>query len=255
LSDPQGIVETWDPQNGATATIKFKCLWDDRYQLVQDLVGTWKGTPPSSVIRVPPFRYPDSPNLFCSSIQSIEPFGKPTIWSTIGLPWITRKYAIVTATFSVPHWDFSGPDAYTKITFNASGEFLTVPETSTHFGDGTPTNSPIGILIPQIEISVERNRMPYLPVAAMASCVGRVNSAAYTIAGYVFQPGYLLFSAGQSNVQADASGQISYSQEYKFLYRSVQWNYFLHPAGTGFQPVTDLAGNPPYDSTDFSVLP
>lgn len=255
LTDTSAIQESWSPDQGAQATLKFKCAWSDRYQLIRDLVGTYTGTPPSTVVRVPPFRYPDSSNMFVTSIASVEPFGRPTLWSSVGLGWTTRSKAIVTANFGVPHWDFSGSDAYTKITFNASGEFLTLPETSLKFSDGTPTNTPIGILIPQIEITLEKNRLPFLPVYAMAQCVGKVNSGAVTIAGYTFAAGYLLFAAGQSNYQIDATGNIAYSQEYKMTYRAQPWNYYYHPAGTGFQPVTDLSGDPPYGSVDFSILP
>lgn len=255
LLDPGAVTESWDKDSGAQAVVKFRCLWDDRYQLVKDLVGTYTGTPPSTVIRVPPYRYPASTNLFCTAIDSIEQRGKPVIWTGIGLPWVTRKYAIVTARFSVPFWDFDGPDAYTKISFSSSGEFLTIPETSMTFSDGTPTNTPIGMLIPQMEITYERNRLPFPPVYAMATCQGRVNNAPFQVGGFPFNTGYLLFMSGKSDYQIDATGQIAYSQEYKFLARSVPWNWFLHPSGTGFQPVTDRSGAAPYDSADFTILP
>lgn len=249
-----GIQES-NPPDGPRATVKFKCLWDQRYQMVRDLVGTWVVSG-SSVVRTPPYRYPESPNLICTSIDLIEPFGKPYIPAGFALPWIAKKYAVITAGFTVPTWTPDGPSAYSTIQFGASGEFLTLPETTYRFSDGTPTGTPIGLLVPQMEISVTRHRMPTVPVSQMFGLQGKINNAAYSISGYSFAAGTLLFMPGASTIEADTAGTLSYACEYKFIARTFNWNYYLHPnRTTGFAEVTDGSGNKPYSAGDFSTLP
>ncbi len=255
-TDEDAIKESWDPSNGPQAIVKFHVSWANRYQFVKDMIGTFVGTPPSTITRTVPFRYPPSPNMFAVGIEDISPLGKPIPMPGIGLPWMARQTAVVIVRFGVPQWNVTGNDAYTKVTFAASGEFLSVPETSVKFSsDGTVPNTTIGFLMPQMEITVTRSRMPFLPIAAMLQCEGKINNAPYQILGIPFDTGKLLFVAGQSDFQQDATGQIAYSQEYKFLARSINWNMFLRPDGGGFDTVTDLSNNPVYGSANFNTLP
>ncbi len=254
-TDEDAVTESWDPSNGAQAKVKFHVTWANRLQFVKDMVGTFAGTPPSTITRTVPFRYPPSPNLFAVGIDSISPLGKPIPMPGIGLPWMARQTAVVTVRFGVPQWTTTGNDAYTKVTFAASGENLTLPETAYAFGDGTPTNLAVGKLMAQMEITVTRSRMPFLPVQAMLTCEGKVNSAAYQILGVPFAAGKLLFVAGQSDFQLDATGAIAYSQEYKFLARPIEWNKFVRPDGGGFDTLLDRSSAPVYDPADFNILP
>lgn len=257
----EGITESYSPDDGPRATVRFKCLWSDHAQLARDLIGTSTSTG-TSIIRVAPFQYPSNPYLYCRSISSVRPLGKKLIpLAGIGLPWITGKYAIVEAVFWRPPFSFDGLDgpygqAWTTIQFGASGEFMTLPDSTYRFGDGTPTNTPIGKVVGQIEINVKRYFMPYLPIAQIASLLGKVNNAAYTIGGYSFPAGTLLFAGGPSEFANDTAGNITQDVEYKFVYRAVSWNKYYHPnRTTGWDTVTDGSGNPPYDSGDFTTLP
>ena len=253
------------PREGPWAEVKFRCFWDDRFQLCSDLIGTW-AVGGSSIIRTPAFEYPAAPQLFCTDILDISPFGKPIIPRFLSLPWVSRQLATVTARFSIPGYTQDGSDqsgqAYTTVSMSTSGEFLTLPNTTYFFGDGTPTMTPIGLLIPQIDFTWTRHRMPIIPAVQMASLVGCVNSDSFAITRtFTAAPGTVLFMPG--NVQPDGNVQamfqfefgfpFTYIAEYHWLWRNIPWNYFLHPNRTsGFQVVTDGSGNTPYTPTTFT---
>ena len=81
-----GIKES-NTQGNPTANVIMTCKQEDRYQLVQDLIGVWTGSTVGNIARTYPFRYPPSPNLIVKSIDSIEFYGSPSILS-VGLPWL-----------------------------------------------------------------------------------------------------------------------------------------------------------------------
>lgn len=248
------------PDEGPTATVKFKTLWTDQYQLAKDLIGTSTNVG-GTTVRTEPFAYPGNPSLYCKTITSVRPIG-PTIPLTgVGLPWITKKWAITEAVFKRPLFSFNGLDGpygqpWTTIQFGASGEFVTLPDSTYRFTDGTPTNTPIGKVVPQIEINVKRYFMPYLPVAEMAALVGKINNAVYRVGNYSFPAGTLLFMGGPSEFAADTAGNITQEVEYKLVYRPINWNKYFHPnRTTGWDTVTDGSGNSPYESGNFATLP
>src|SRR3954452_3663320 len=78
-----GLDEAYPGPEGPTARVTFRCAWDDRFKLVADLIGGSVVVKPqgglAAILRTFPFAYPPSPNLYCRSIESIKPFGKPKI--------------------------------------------------------------------------------------------------------------------------------------------------------------------------------
>lgn len=257
----QGITEA-NPETGPQATVRFKCLWSDHYALVNGLLGLWSGTSPSGVAYVGPYEYPPSPNLFCTSVSSIVGLGKPFIipnnflGQTVGLPWIARKRAIVTAHFTRPAYQPATNGGYFSIQFAGAGEFLTLPETTYRFADGTPTNTPIGILIPEAQITVTRYKMAFLPDFYMTFLTGQLNDSPFQIGNVTYAKGSLLFMPGNSSTESDTLGNITYTAEYRFMFRPIDWNFYLHPnRTTGFALVTDGNGNSPYQYSNFNVLP
>lgn len=263
-----GGIKEGGPHDGPWAEVVFQCKWDDHYQLCQDLMGKWVASG-NQIVRTPAFQYPYSPNLFCTDITSIEPYGKP--WRPLALwpGWVTRKGARVTARFTIPWYTQDGSDQsgqpYTKLSIAPSGEFLTLPYTTYFFAaDGLPTGTPIGRMIPQAEITYTRYKMPIIPVNQMLSLIGKVNNAPFSIGGFLCDTGTLVFMPGSCEVDANTTAMftylyqysLSYIVEYKFLFRSIPHNWFLHPNGTtGFALVQDGNGNPPYLPGDFSILP
>jgi hypothetical protein len=252
----QGISESTD-EGGPRAVVRFKCLWDDHYQLVQDLVGAVRRSA-DTIIRDTPFPYPANSKMYCTGIASVEGHGNGALSRFFPANWLPRRRAVVTANFSVPTFALPGNpgEAWTTVTFGASAEFLTLPGSTYRFADGTPTNTPIGKVIPTIEVNVKRHRMPYLPIAQIAATLGTINNAPFQVAGFPFAAGTLLFVGGPSEIEADTTGTVTQTVEYRFLFRPINWNFYLHPnRTTGFAAVTDGSGNSPYLPGDFAVLP
>lgn len=278
------------PREGPWAEVKFKCYWVDRQQLVNDLLGTWivSGTLPSSsvtsiwnggsaptsptIVRQPPYRYPAAPAMFCTDILSIEPLGKPGPWG-LTLPWLTGEMAVVTARFSLPGWTIDGSDQsgqpYTRLSSAGSAEFLTFPDTTYLINGSIPTGVAQGIIMPQIDFTWTRVRLPYIPDAFMATYAGCVNSDSFAVSrSFTAAPGTLLFMPGQVSVDGYAQAfsyyefgfTLSYTVDYHFLYRPLPWNYVCVPQlagafGSVFQPVYGSAtGDTPYPVVAFTGL-
>jgi hypothetical protein len=253
-----GITEA-NPPGEPSAVVKFKCAVDDRYALIKELLGSSSASG-KTIVRTYPFQYPPSPNLICQSIESITAIGPPVILRGLTLPWLWKKEAIVTARFGAPAWfgDTSDPSGqpYTTTTFQISGEKVTAPQSTYKFSGGIPTNAPIGITIPIMQISMKRYMLPYAPIAEIASVAGYVNDAPLSFGDEVFAEGTVLFLGGDVEITHDTLGNVMYSCGYSMSWRYIPWNNFLHPDGTsGWQPVADGNGDPPYPPGDLSSLP
>jgi hypothetical protein len=255
----QGITESIDPESGPQAQARLRCSWTDHYAFMQEWIGTSKKVG-SAIVRSYPLAYPPAPNLRARAIAGVELLGKPT--TNVPSGWLVASDVIVTVHFGILLYGGQQSQGgatgqpYTTVTFGVSGEFLTLPESTYRFPDGTPTNSPVGRVIPQIQINVRRYQVPYLPVAEMVALAGSVNSTPTQIGNYTFAPGYLLFSGGPSDFTMDSLGNVTNQVDYTFMYRPIPWNYYLHPnRTTGFALITDGNGNPVYGSGDFNTLP
>jgi hypothetical protein len=255
-----GVSEAW-PADGATATVRLKCLTSDRYQLARDLMGTTTRSG-STYTRTPPFRYPPSPNLYCKSIESIQFLGPPVpLAGTTN--WTVGNHAILTARFATATWSADGSSdisgqPYTTTSFSVGTELLTTPQSVYKFAGSpkVPTNTPTVLNIPLIHISLKRHMMPDIPVDIMESLVGKCNAAIYLLGRFAFAAGTLLFLGGEDTERSDTLGNVMYDCEYKFAYRRVGWNNALHPNGTtGFAAITDGNSNPPYILADLTTLP
>lgn len=249
-----GLEEGVEP-DGPTATVKFKCAWGDRYVFIRDLVGRSVASGNSSV-RVIPMQYPPSTNLYCRPNVRVTGLGQFKTASG----WAAYESAIVTATFARPLWAFDNSDPsgspWTSTSIDPSGQFLTLPESTYRFDDGTPTNTPIGLVLPQATITFTRHWMAFAPLSEAMALAGQVNNAAFAIGNYVFPTGTLLFMPGKMNKSSDAQGNVTWEVEYKFVFDPKGWNNFMHPDRTsGFSSVTDGNGNPPYTQGDFTTLP
>lgn len=265
IMEDQGITES-NPTDGAQAKVKFKCLWTDRIQLVKDLMwGLQNSTkvvgPPGTgkvgiFFRYQPLPYPESPNLYCRAIESIEPLGSPKILSYISPQWLVKQYAVVTAVFSYITWmnqnDASG-QPYTQTSINISGEMLRIPGYKFTAG-GNPTDQDVGIIVPQMELSFKRYFMPYIPIAEVASVTGMVNASTFNIGDCSFPQDTVLFLGASSEIQSDTQGNITQTVEYHFMFRNnPTWNQLITGGSTNlsYGILAPLA----YQRADFSILP
>lgn len=252
-----GITEA-NPETGPTASVIYKVQSADRYSFVQQLLGLWKGTAPSNVFYTGPYEYPASPNLLCTAVPSIVPFGKklPDPLNPVGLPYLHAKQCLITAVFTRPPWQAATNQGYFSITFSAGGETLALAETTYQFGDGTPTATPVGIQLVVSNIIVTRYRMPFIPDAYSASLLGCVNNAPFGIGWNTYNTGTLLYMGMNSEIESDPLGNITFQLQYIFSYRNIPWNYEYHPnRTTGWAPVTDGNGNFKYIPANFNILP
>lgn len=265
IIENSGITES-NPTDGAQAKVKFRCLWSDRKQLVRDLM--WGIQSSTNVVGAPgtgkvgiffrynPLPYPESPNLFCRSIESIEPFGKPQVLSWISPSWLVKHEAIVTAVFSYIPWmnqqDASG-QPFTQTSINISGEMLTVPG-STFTTGSNPIGVPVGVMVPQMELTFKRFFMPYIPIAEMASLTGMVNSGTFNVGDCSFPQDTLLFLGGSSEIQSDTQGNITQTVEYHFMFRNnPTWNQVI-TGGSSNLTYGNLSPLP-YQRGNFTILP
>jgi len=260
-----GITEA-NPETGPTATVQYRLNnSSDRYSFVQQLLGYSTGTPPTILYRGP-YQYPPSPNLICTAVPSIRTMGKwiPMSIAGVTLPldrlgralYLFGEGCVVTAVFTRPQWQAATNQGYFSINYQAAGEYLTLPNTTFQFADGTPTNTPTGVHVTNQVIVVTRYRMPYLPDLYAMPLVDTVNSAPFTIGWFSYPVGSLLFTGMNNSVASDPLGNIIFTVEYLFQYRSVNWNFDYHPnRTTGWALVTDGNGAPRYASSNFNLLP
>jgi hypothetical protein len=250
-----GVTEA-NPETGPMATVKYKVNdANQRYSFAQQLLGYSTGAIPV-VTYFGPYAYPPSPNLICTAIPSIESLGKWLPMSWIGAPWFFGKSAIVTAVFTRPQWQAATSAGYFSINYQSAGEYLTLPNTTYRFGDGTPTNTPIGLHVSQQNIIVTRYRMPFLPDAYAMPLLDTLNNAPFTIGWNTYPAGTLMFGGMNNDVTSDPLGNIIFTVQYLFQYRSINWNWDFHPnRTTGWALVTDGNGAPRYASGNFGLLP
>ena len=104
--------------------------------------------------------------------------------------------------------------------------------------------------------------MPFIPDVVMANYIGTTNSDSFALSkSFNANPATVLFMPGSAQVDGNAQAMFvfeygfpfTYVVDYKFMWRSIPWNYALHPnRKIGFAIVTDYNGNPPYTPVPFT---
>lgn len=280
----EGLTESW-PVDGPTATVYYRCAWDQRYTLAAALMGS-SSYVGGVLVRVPPHAYPTSPNLICGSLGTIQPLGLSVLQSAQGLApagWITAQYAIIPATYVIPRYDVgssSNPpqdpsgQPWTTTRFRISGDVFTPPNRAFKYvsrpGDpnypqGTSAGVPVadslfGIVRPQIEISMTRHRVPVqgFSVATITDYIGTLNSLPLTFGDATFEEGHLLFAGFNATYTIDTLGNQTFEVEYGILGRTdYSWNTLMAPDSNWYLVNTqaDESGMYPFAYTDFANIP
>jgi hypothetical protein len=255
----QGIVES-NPPGQPSAKVIYTCRQEDRYQLVRDLLGVWTGSTVGNIQRTYPYQYPPSPNLIVRSIDSIEFYGSPSILSGL-VPLFGRKMCRVSVSYGPAVWDAFGSSdptgqPYSRTSISIGGEKVTVPGSVYNFAGNVTTNVPVAITMPTAQISVQRFMLPFAPIAEIISIAGGVNVAPWVWPTVTYDGGTVLFLGGDLEVSFDSLGNVTWNCTYKFSWRAIRWNRYLHPDGiSGWTTVVDGNGNSPYAGVDFSILP
>jgi hypothetical protein len=168
---------------GPKVTALMQCAWPDRFDVYKGLLGSAAATASGGIARVLPFRYPDSPNLWCLDVGQVVPI-KPQ-WSG---SWFTAAGARFPAIFGVPRWSFDAASTtdpsgqpWTTTRVRVSAEVVTVPVGTFVWTAGKQAGKPVpdsqlGILAPRNEISMTRHWMPFVPLRQVNALIGTVNS-------------------------------------------------------------------------------
>ena len=83
-----------------------------------------------------------------------------------------------------------------------------------------------------------------------------LNNAPFALGDFVCPTETLLFIGGPSDRETDTSGGAVQTVEYKFMYRPISWNKYLHPDGkSGWQYLYDNNSAKVYQLGDFTTLP
>ena len=267
-------------QDGAQATVVFKCPWSQRYAVVAGLLGGVRASG-SRIVRVLPAAYPPSPNLFCTAIGAIKGI-KPMRdddGTQSGLKgWLVYEWALITATFSRPTWQAiayprggggQGQSAdpsgllFATTRFKVSAETYALPFGAYYWQGGRHAGevvdgAAVSEIRPRVEISLTRHLMPSVPLAQAQTLIGGVNDQPWLLADYAFPRGSVLFTGFNSEPKADPATQATaWELELTFLGNTtLDWNQALDPEGT-YQYINnapDGSGAGPFRYVDFSGL-
>ena len=260
------ITEAID-QEGPTASVIFQCAYANRYTLIKGLMGTVIANG-RQIVRVPPYQYPPSPNLYCQSISNV--YGIKARRDTSG--WLIYDTARLTANFAVPKWQFNqaapggqndpSGQPWTITKTKTSAEVFTPPGGSYYVGPfpgGKPAEeSSIGVVRPRTEISITRKFMPFLPLNEIQLLAGKVNQDTFIIGNRGLTAGMVLFVGANSEPSNDPAGNPTQDIEYTFMANDdYDWNTFQAKDGTwqALNTKADGSGSKPFASGDFSLLP
>jgi hypothetical protein len=250
-------------ESGVTARASFLVKRpQDAWQFVRDVAGSIRnlGGPGSPMLYRVPLQFPENPNLYANG-ASIT-YGGAQQWAAgtytysgpSGLGPSPYGYARVDVNFKFYAWGFQDAQ-WSTYQMRSSGNFITTPYQVYLFADGRRTDADVGILVPEQEMVYTRYWLPDLSyieptVLAMSGCV---NSAPF--GPRALDSGTVLFIGGDSNQTQSVMGIQSQDVQLTFRYRRIPWNNFLHPDGvSGFQPIADGAGNPPFPGADINQL-
>jgi hypothetical protein len=196
-----------------------------------------------------PLQYTDNTALFAASFNInpiLSPSGSASAPSAVEVAY---RYAQVDLTYSTPSYNMSGTDAFVTIEGEAGGQEVTVPFQSYSFSDGSKPEQPVGILVPNQQITMTYHRVPYVDYSTFTGYAGTVNSA--TFLG--LSAGYVLCNPIKWSTGITVGSLPLYEVTYSFSWRAVPWNKFLKADGT-YDTLTNSAGSPVFGSTDFNAL-
>jgi hypothetical protein len=248
---------------GPHGTKKYLCGWAGRYAVANALLGYTTGAGSGGpIVTVPPMSWPESPNMFVSSI-TIAGAGK----STQGPVQIQFEKAIVTANYgSSSGWsplplpnmsiDPGSPFTYATQELDFGRESITIEKSAVFLANGNRLkNQNYAVPLPHAILTIQLQRVPYLPAQAILVAMGKpLNSVKFL----GVDPGYLMFDGAKSHMEVMTDG--SYSQNLGLVFRVrpvLRWDEVYGPApGDGPQQVRygSAAGPAILLRTDLSTL-
>jgi hypothetical protein len=230
-------------QQGLRAQKKYKVAWADRLKFYGDVMGhvVTVGGIGGTVTRRIPLQYPDIPALYAVSFE-MEPVGlsddgtKPAL----GGKQIVYDWAWITVGFSTVPWNFQAlddpnsftPGLYRTESLEMGGEVMQFPKSAYEFEstDRLSVQQTPGRIVPTASLGITLHDAPYIPFTDIFALIGAVNVGVF----YGCAIGTVLFMGGQSEAQTNSVGQRVQKLSLKFSFRSLEWNLFLKPDGSGW---------------------
>lgn len=238
-------------QQGVYAIKTYYCNFADRWAFYQFLRGRYIPQAGGVVTTLVPAQYPDNLNLYANSavMNPVAPDGANGPFGSASF-----KYAKIRVTFRSQtfNYDGSATEYFGQTRLDFSGNMVTLPQDAYKFSDGKQTEEPVGRLIPTIEHSITRTLIQALPVATIGGLIGKINSG--SLWG-LYDAETLLFAGASASPQPDGNGKLTWTLEYKFLYRPVSWNKVVRPDDGTWDYIADSGGTKVYDTGDFTLLP
>lgn len=261
------LSEGYPAEGGATAKMVLRCPWALRGRLAFALRGGISDAG-GSPARVAPYAYPENPRLYCLSIESIKGL-KPRVDQDGGLGYAEAE---VSASFGVPPYQYAanppyGPNdpsgaAWTTTTIRTSAEVVSPPDGGYYLGPFAPNGTRmdeanVGIVVPDVEITMTRHMLPQLPLAALIAAIGYVNAAPIAFGDYTFDIGRLLLVGAEDEPDCDPFGVPAFKLKYTLLGKTKDWNQVIAADGSLQFLNTSQTGNGvgPYKYADLTALP
>lgn len=221
--------------------------------------------------------------LFCAGVPQTSGVGGATVTAPLPVSWYLNKnfYAqkiswqmhaagpsqwtvdnpfsvgLVTIRYGTLPYTTDGDQAYRSVTCDLGGSMVSVPGSVYAFADGTQCETGSGKFLPEQCYTITQYRQPSVPLAKMTALSGRTNDAPFPVMGDVADAETLLYMGGSWSIQQSLIGSPLYTIEHKVNWRSVSWNWAMHPDGvTGYAPIKDNGGtgDPPFTKSSFLDL-
>jgi hypothetical protein len=217
---------------GLKQRITWKCLWEEYPAFLEAVIGPLEQI--GGVTRRVPLRNPFFPSLYCVAISGVKGFGADSaISASRPFTWVD-----LTLEFEQPSWDPSSDSPFVTLTHQGSSRSVTVPGQQYAFSAGTYSGQKIqqdiGVAIGGVAIGVTLHQLPDLNafLSVAMPLVGKVNSAALTVAGITYAAGTVYFETFQTQSSKTALGTAQHEASISLIWSAMDWNKFLDPGGT-----------------------
>lgn len=250
--------------DGVTGQRIFLVAWDDRIDFCKHLLGYAEAVG-HTPIRTDAQTFPGYDYLYCQEAVSAG-IGE----LQAGAEMASYPHAKITATYKPLRFHTSVTETdeeydedaeverrYLRESYDFGGEFVNVPKGNFRYKaePDTPVESPPGILVGTIDLSLESEYEPELNMAGIRACLGKINSTTW----YGYGAGYVLFLGASARRTITSEGTPAWAVVYHFRARAKKWNWFYRGTSgggsdEGWWEIENESGDPPYKSADFSIL-
>lgn len=252
-------------ESGPWARKPYLVAWADRYRFAWDMAGLSSSSGGGSWLRIGPYQYPESPNMFAKEL-TIEPEGGFTVDAT-NAP-IQFPQARITVLFGVMDWAALGsqdPFGLQSLGSNAaeqssllfatqeidfSSESITIPGSAWRFSDGTRSDTPVTRRMAVVHMNLTWHRYPLLPMSMVRTYVDTVNDATFMGCAR----GTVYFVGCKTVREAAADGTWTQRVMMSLKWRSQDWNKVYRPDTLTWDTQQDSGGRTPYEYKNFANI-